>query len=315
MTHSLHASNSMNKSEWSYLGILSLIWGCSFFFGEIILTELRPFTLVLGRVAIAAIFLYAALLIKNYNIPCSLRLWINFFIMGLFNNLIPFCLIFWGQTMISSSLAAILNASTPIWSVILAHFLTCDERLTTNRLIGVFLGFIGVSIMIGIDSLKGIGDNILGQIAVLGAGISYSIGGIYSKKMKNTPSMIVATGQLSATTIMMIPLVLIFDKPWLISFPSLKVWSSLFALAFFGTALAYVIFFKLLSTAGATNSLLVTLLVPVVAIFLGTTFLDEHLSFVQIMGMLLIAIALLTIDGRIIKICRSLKTMLQTNNV
>jgi drug/metabolite transporter (DMT)-like permease len=227
--------------------------------------------------------------------------------MGLLNNLIPFSLIFWGQTQISSSLAAILNATTPLWTVILAHFLTQDERMTPNRLGGVLLGRFGVVVMIGIEALQGLGIHVISQLAVVGATISYAFAGIYGKRFQEMPPTVTATGQVTGTSLMMIQIVLWVDKPWLQPLPGLKVWAALLGLALLSTALAYILYFRLLSTAGATNLLLVTLLIPVSAILLGTIILGEQLAAFHFAGMGLIALSLLMIDGRLFQTIKSRK--------
>lgn len=292
----------MGVLEWVLLVCLSILWGGSFFFGKVALSELKPFTVVLGRVCIAAIVLNIIVRATGNRMPSSPRMWTAFLVMGLLNNLVPFSLIFWAQTQIPSSLAAILNATTPVWAVLLAHFMTSDERLTVNRIGGVLFSLTGVVVMIGPDALDGLGINVIAQLAVLGAAISYSFAGIYGKRFKGTPPIMTAAGQITGTTIMMIPIALVVDKPWLLPMPSSYVWGALLGLALLSTALAYIIYFRLLSTAGATNLLLVTFLIPVSAILLGTAFLDEKLSIGQIVGMGLIGFGLMAIDGRFIKI-------------
>lgn len=295
------AVKTMGSLEWFLLIFLSILWGGSFFFGKVALSELRPFTVVLGRVSIAAVVLNLMVLATGNRMPSSPKMWTAFLVMGLLNNLIPFSLIFWGQTRISSSLAAILNATTPVWTVVLAHFLTIDERLTLNRLSGVLFAFVGVAVMIGLDALHGLGINVLAQLAVVGATISYAFAGIYGKRFKGTPPIVTAAGQITGTTVMTIPITLLVDKPWLLPIPDFKVWGALLGLALLSTALAYIIYFRLLSTVGATNLLLVTFLIPVSAILLGVLILNEQLDIRHFMGMGLIGLGLMAIDGRILR--------------
>jgi len=301
--------SSMNKTmgsgEWFLLILLSVLWGGSFFFSQVALSELQPFTVVLGRVSIAAIVLNIIVRATGHRMPSSPKLWMSFLGMGLLNNLIPFSLIFWGQTQISSSLASILNATTPVWTVILAHFLTTDERMTPNRLGGVLLGLFGVVSMIGFDALQGLGINILAQLAVIGAAISYAFAGIYGKRFRGMPPIITATGQITSTTLMMIPIALLVEKPWLLPNPSAEVWAALLGLALLSTALAYIIYFRLLSAAGATNLLLVTFLIPVSAILLGTIILGEKLGMPHFIGMSLIGLSLIAIDGRLLEFIKT----------
>ena len=291
-------SKSMSLTEWCLLIILAVLWGGSFFFGKVALCELRPFTLVLLRVFIAAIALNLALLAGGHRMPLALKVWGLFLIMGLFNNLIPFSLIFWGQTRITSGLASILNATTPLWTVLLAHFLTPDEHLTLPRLVGVVFGLMGSVLTIGPEALSGLGLNVVAQLAVIGAGFSYAFAGIFGKRLKGISPYSAATGQLTCTTIMMIPLALWVDQPWLLDLPHAKTWAAVLGLALLSTCVAYVIYFRLLATAGATNLLLVTFLIPMSALMLGITILGERLDLRHFMGMGLMGAGLAAIDGR-----------------
>jgi drug/metabolite transporter (DMT)-like permease len=291
----------MTPVEWPLLIVLSILWGGSFFFSKVVLAELPPFTLVLGRVSLAAIVLNVVVVATGYRMPCSLGTWGSFMVMGTFNNLIPFSLIFWGQTQIASGLASILNATTPLWAVLLAHFFTTDEKLTPNRLSGVLLGLTGVVLIIGPAALRGLGLNFLAQVAVVGAALSYALAGKYGKRFKGIPPLVTATGQVTSTTVMLIPLVLLVDQPWTLSMPSTRPWRASLALALLSTAIAYGIYFRLLASAGATNLLLVTFLIPVSALLLGTVFLGERLSPNHFLGMALIGVGLAALDGRPLK--------------
>lgn len=223
-------------------------------------------------------------------------------LMGILNNIIPFSLIFWGQIYIASSLASILNATTPLWTVLLAHLMTRDERLSSSRLSGVALGIIGVVIIIGPDALKGFGSNVVAQLAVVSGAISYAFAGIYGKRFGDIPPYVAATGQLTCSTLIMIPVTLLVDKPWMIPFPGVQIWGSVVALALVCTALAYIIYFRILLSAGATNLLLVTFLIPVSALFLGMVLLGERLGFGHFLGMGLIGLGLAAIDGRLMNL-------------
>jgi drug/metabolite transporter (DMT)-like permease len=303
-------NKQMGRQDWVQLFFLSILWGGSFFFSKVALVELKPFTVVFGRVFIAAIALNIVVRATGHRLPTSLKMWVSFFVMGVLNNLLPFSLIFWGQTQISSSLASILNATTPVWAVLLAHFLTTDERLTPNRISGVIFGMIGVLFMIGFDALQGLGSDVIAQLAVVGAALSYACAGIYGKRFKETPAVVTATGQITGTTLMMIPIVIIFDKPWLLPMPGSNAWEALLGLALLSTALAYIIYFRLLSSAGATNLLLVTFLIPVSAILLGTIILGEQLDIQYFVGMGFISLGLIAIDSRLFEKIRSRDKMI-----
>jgi len=296
----------MTPLEWLLLLILSVLWSGSFFFGEVALDELPPLTLVLGRVGLAAVVLNLVVLAAGHWMPQDAKLWGAFLVMGALNNFIPFSLIFWGQTEITSGLASILNATTPLWTAVLAHFLTQDERISGNKLAGVAFGLIGVMVMIGPAALGGIGLNVVAQLAVLGAAISYGFAGIFGRRFKRlgVNSLVTAAGQLTGTTIMMLPVALITDQPWTLPALSLTTWGAVAGLALLSTAVAYVIYFRLLASAGATNLLLVTFLIPVSALVLGITILGETLEPRQLVGMALIGLGLAAIDGRLWKLLR-----------
>ena len=293
----------MTLLEWLLLLTLSVLWGGSFFFGKVALAELPPLTLVLGRVALAAVALNLVVVATGHWMPRDLRLWGAFLIMGALNNFIPFSLIFWGQTEITSSLASILNATTPLWTVVLAHVLTGDERLNSNKLTGVFFGLLGVVVMIGPAALGGLGLNILAQLAVLGAALSYAFAGIFGRRFRRLGvlPLVTASGQLTGSTLMMFPIALVVDKPWTLPALSSTTWGAVTGLALLCTALAYVIYFRLLASAGATNLLLVTFLIPVSALMLGTTILGERLEPRQLAGMVIIGLGLAAINGRLWK--------------
>lgn len=246
---------SMGVSEWILLVVLSVLWGASFFLIKIALRELPPLTVVLCRVSLAAIVLTTFVLIKGQRIAASPNLWSQFLVMGALNNLIPFSLIVWGQTHIDSSLAAMLNATTPVFIVVLAHFITDNERLTINRLVGVLLGLGGVVVLIGLKALHGLSLTNLAQVAILGAACSYACAGIYGRRFKTLSYTVTSAGMLNATTLMMLPLVLLLDKPWNVH-PNNITLLAVLGLSLLCTATAYLIYFRILAVAGATNLLL-----------------------------------------------------------
>jgi drug/metabolite transporter (DMT)-like permease len=300
MPHSQPINRPMGAIEWLLLLALSVLWGGAFLFSEVALEEVRPFTLVLGRVGFAAIVLLALVFASGRRMPDSLAAWRPFLVMGALNNLIPFSLIVWGQTEITGGLASILNATTPLFTVLLAHFLTRDERITPSRLAGLALGIAGVAVMIGPAALHGLGLHLLAQIAVLGAALAYALAGIYGRRFRDQPPLVTATAQVSASTLMMLPIALFVDRPWTGALPGAATWAAILGVAILGTALAYILYFRILATAGATNLLLVTLLIPVSAVLLGTTLLGERLAPEHLFGMTLIGLGLAAIDGRLL---------------
>ncbi|WNJ89291.1 DMT family transporter [Bosea sp. 685] len=300
----------MSLFEWGLLLLLSVLWGGSFFFSKVALHELPPFTVVLARVGLAAVALALYLRVTRQDMPTVPGVWAAFFGMGLLNNLIPFSLLFWGQTQIASGLASILNATTPVFSILVAHFLTADEKMTPNKIAGVVLGVGGVAVLMGGDAVSGQGQPLPALLACLGAALSYGFAGVFGRRFRRMgiAPTVGAFGQTIATTIMMVPIVLIFDAPWLLPFPSATTFAALAGLSLLSTALAYVIFFRILAGGGAINSSLVTLLIPVSAILLGSLILGERLATSHFAGMALIALGLLSIDGRMWRLVRTRAT-------
>ena len=290
----------MSTGEWGLLVILGILWGGSFFFQKVALAALPPFTVLLARVGLAAAALWVAARAAGYRLPPPGRPWAPFVVMAILNNVIPFSLILWGQTRIASGLAAILNACAPLFTAVLAHFLTRDERLTRRRAAGVLLGLGGVVLMIGPDSLGGLGRDVLAQLGVLAAGVSYACAGIFGRRFAGTPPLVTATGQVTASTLLILPVALLVDRPWTLSPPPTRVWAAILGLAIISTALGYVVYFRVLAAAGATNLLLVTLLMPAIALVLGTLVLGERLAPRHLGGMALIAAGLAVIDGRVL---------------
>lgn len=290
----------MTSYEWLLLTILSIVWGGSFFFVGVAVEALPPLTIVALRVSLATFALMGVVYFTGLKMPTNPRIWVAFIFMGVVNNVIPFTLIVWGQTYIASGLASILNATTPMFTIVAAHFLTKDEKITNNKIIGVIIGIAGVVIMLGHEALGGLGDSVFAQLAVLGAAISYALAGIYGRRFMQLgiKPVVTATGQVTGASLILIPLALFYDKPFTLPMPGFEIWLAILGLALISTAFAYILYFRILSTAGATNLLLVTLLIPVSAILLGTVILGEQLETKHMVGMGLISIGLLSIDGR-----------------
>jgi drug/metabolite transporter (DMT)-like permease len=293
-------NHRMGPVEWGLLFALAFLWSWVFFLTKVALGDMPPFTVVALRLGIGAIMLYGVVLFSGAHMPTSLRTWVAFAGMGALNNFLPFCLIAWGQTQIASGLAAILNATTPLFTVLLAHVLTRDERMTPNRLGGVLLGVIGVGVMIGSSALHGLTANVFGQAAILGAAVCYACAGIFGRRLRHLPPMVAATGQVTAGALLALPLALFVDRPWLHAMPGAVAWTAVASAALFCTALGYALYFRILATAGATNLLLVTLLMPIGAVWLGMAILGEQIHAREFVGMALIGLGLVTIDGRMV---------------
>ncbi len=291
----------MNMLDWALLLLLSLLWGGSFFFAEIALREMTPLVVVWARVVGAALILLLFLRIKGIGIPRDFGLWKAFMVMGVLNNVIPFSLIVWGQTEITSSLASIFNATTPLFTIVLAQFLTADEKISPSKGMGLLLGFSGVVVMVGSEALDGLSATVWAQVAILIAAISYGCAAIWGRRFAEVNPMVTATGQVTCSSIIMAPLALWFGFPEGAVMPSLNGWLSLIGLAFLCTVVAYILYFRILATSGATNLMLVTFLIPLSAIILGSAFLAERLENNQIAGMCLILLGLAVIDGRMLR--------------
>ncbi len=296
--------SQMNGRDWLILILLALIWGGAFFFIGVAVRHVPPLTYVWLRLSIAAAGMWFFLRVKRQPLGLPRQVWGSILLLALLNNAIPFTLFGWGQTHIASGLASILNATTPIWGVIVAHFLTRDERMSPRKVAGVLLGFGGVATMIGPSLLSSLGANALAQLACVAAALSYALAAVWARRFRRlgVSPLSVTTGQLTAGAIMMLPFALVVDRPWTHAFPPLTAWGAIVSLALLCTAFGYVLYFRLIETSGATNALLVTLLVPPVAILLGASFLGETLAPQDFIGLALIAAGLAAIDGRLLSL-------------
>jgi len=279
--------------------LLAAVWGGSFFFGEVALREVPPLTLTLHRVIWAVPILVLIVLFKGISVPRSPRIWGAYLVMGALNNAIPFSLLFWGQTQIESGLVSILNGTTAMFAAVVAGLLLPDEALTAKKVIGAGLGIAGVAFIMGPSALTNFNLSNLAQLAILGATLSYAFAGVWGKTaLAGQLPLMNALGMLIGSTVLMIPIVLVFDgRPNLAL--SLGVWGALIGMAVLSTALAYFLYFAILVRAGAANLLLVTLLIPPVAIGLGAVFLDERIGIEAWIGFVIIGLGFAVTDGRL----------------
>jgi drug/metabolite transporter (DMT)-like permease len=292
----------MGRTDWILLIVLALLWGSSFFFFKVLSAELAPFTIVFWRVALASAALLAFMYATGRRLPRDPRVWGAFAVMGLLNNVFPFALIAWGERAIPSGLASILNAATPIFTVIFASVLTKDERLTPRSFGGVLLGILGVGVLIGPEALRGLNLTSLGQLAVVAAAGLYGLANIFGRRFGalGLSPIVTAAGTLCASSLVSLPLMLAIDRPWTLGHaPSLATILSLLGIALLCTACAYAIFYRILASAGATNVSLVTFLVPLGALLLGIAFLHERPEWTSLAGMAVIFSGLALIDGRL----------------
>jgi drug/metabolite transporter (DMT)-like permease len=295
----------MTRGDWALLLVLALIWGAAFFFIHVAVAHVAPLTYVWLRLTIAAAGLLAWMRFKGEKLSLPLPVWGAMLVLALLNNVIPFALFGWAQQHIASGLASILNATTPIWGVVVAHIATSDERMTPAKLIGVVIGFVGVATMIGPDLLAS-GDSLLPQLACIAASLCYALAGVWARRFKpmGLKPLKVATAQLLVGALIMTPVSLTVSQPWIGGSPSLAALGAIAVLALACTALGYVLYFRLIDSAGATNATLVTVLVPPFAILLGALFLGEVLTGGQFMGFAFTALGLAVIDGRLFRAVR-----------
>jgi len=291
----------IDARDWSLLGVLSVLWGGSFFFNALALKQLPPLTLVLLRVALAALILLPLVRAYRIDFPKGFAGWKPFVAVAFFNNVLPFSLIVMGQTFIASGLASVLNATTPLFTVVVMA-VADEERLFARRVAGVIAGLIGVIILRGGVGLDAAGQGV-GVLLCLAAAASYGVAALLARRqLADSPPLATATFQLLSSSAMMIFVAGFFDRPWTLPMPGITTWLAVLGLAALSTALAYIVFFQILRRSGATNVMLVTLLIPVTAILLGYLVLGERISLREIAGALVIGSALLVIDGRVLKL-------------
>lgn len=296
----------LGPMDWGLLVLLSLLWGGSFLCVGIAVQELPVLTIIALRVSLAALVLWGIALFCGHQLPRGRKTWQAFLALGLLNNVIPFGLIVLGQQTIGAGLAAILNATTPLWTVLVAALFLADERFSKQKLFGVLLGLVGVIVMVGPDSLAGISRNLGAQLAVLGATLSYAFASVFGRRFaaaKISP-LHTALGQVTASSFILMPLALMIDTPWASALPSQATIFAILGLAVLSTAGGYLLFFNILERAGATNVSLVTLLIPPSAIAMGMLVLEETLQGIHFIGLALIILGLLSLQGRLFRLSR-----------
>ena len=291
----------MDAFDWMMLITLATVWGGSFLFNAILVAELPVITIVAIRVTVAALALWGFARVTGRKIPTTPQVWGALLILGVLNNAIPFSLIVQGQTQITSGLASILNATTPLFTILVAGFFLTDERFSILRVLGVIVGFSGVILMVGLEALGGLGADFWAQLCALGAALSYGFASVFGRRFRElkVDPVMVATGQVTMSSLVLWPIALWIDGPQDILGLSFNAAVSMFGLAVLCTSFAYIVYFLILERAGATNISLVTFLVPISAIILGVLVLGESIFIKEIIGMTLIGLGLAIIDGRL----------------
>jgi drug/metabolite transporter (DMT)-like permease len=297
---------SISAQAWAALFALGTIWGLSFVSIRIALDEIPPLTSVAHRVFWASLVLWGVVLVMRLPVPRRWSLWGAFLVMGLLNNVIPFSLMAWGQLHIESGLTSILNATTAIFGVLVAAFVFADERLTLRKGIGVGLGFIGVVTAIGPENLRSFDLRSLAQLAVLAGTLSYAFAGAWARRtLGDLSPQVAAAGMLTASSLVMVPLAWVMDGPISLSLRP-ETMAAVGYYAIIATAGAYLLYYHILRLAGSGNLLLVTLMIPPVAIVAGAAILGERLAPNAYAGFALLALGLLILDGRVLARLRPL---------
>ncbi|MFN3172555.1 MAG: DMT family transporter [Hyphomicrobiales bacterium] len=295
---SFTAQKKMTTPAWLLLLAMGALWGISFVFSKIAVVEIEPMTLVFIRTALAALVLLAVCRISGVRLPTSFKAWRDYAVLGFFSSSLAFSLIFWAQQFIDASLTAILIAATPFFTVLVAGLMLADERLSTQKIIGVVIGFVGVILVVGPRHLLGLGADLLAELAVLLAAAAYATASIWGRRFAGEQPLATATGQVTASAVMMLPMAFIFESPLQMSMPSWPVIGAVIALAVFCTALTYLIFFRVLKMAGASNATLVGLVIPVFTMLFAVPILGETITLLKLSGMLMIAVGMMVLDGR-----------------
>ncbi len=281
-----------------WIFFLALLWGPSFLFIKVAVLEIPPFTLMTGRVGIASLILYIILRVQGKQLTIKAQTWRSFAFMAVFANALPFVLFGWGEIYVDSALAAVLNGTTPIFTVIIAHFFLSDDRMNLVKGFGIALGFLGIVVMFFPFLSEGVSMDTLGVFAFTGAALCYGISTVYArKKLRGLPPLVASTAQLFMATICLLPFSLIVDRPFAMSFPSWNAINSMLALAVFGSAIAFVVFYHILEMTSATNLSMVTYLIPVIGVVLGVVFLDEKLGWYVYVGCAIIVSGVMVVNG------------------
>ena len=301
----------MSLRNFAILLLLGLIWGASFLFIKVAVATIPPLSVAFGRTALAAVLLYLVLRSRGLTMPGWGPVWGSFLLMGFFNGAVPYTLITWAEIHIDSGLAAILNALMPLFTVLLAHVFTGDERLTWAKVVGIVLGFLGVLTLIGPAALKGLGKDVVAQLAVMAAALCYAIAIIYGQRLKEVTPLVSATGQLFCAAFLTLPMSLLFEAPWTLA-PSFISVGALTCLSLLGTALAYLLYYYLLPRIGSTNLSLVTYLIPITGVFWGALLLGERLHWSAFLALGLILAGISGVNNRLPKLGSARKISAET---
>ncbi len=306
MQETQHAPLRLGATEWGLILLQSMLWGSSYFFVAMVQGQMPVLSVTALRTFPAAAVLLIVVFALGYRLPAQLGHWLLFLKFAAINTYIPHLLVVWGQSRATGGMAAILNATAPVFGIFLAHLLTHDEKLSAHKLAGILVGVVGVIILVGYDFAIGSGLDILARLALLAAPLLYVFANIFARKnLSEHPPFVIALMQMLCSMIIAVPIALVVDQPWHNPLPSLQAWTAIIGMGVFGSGLSSLCHFTVLRRAGATNASLVTLIMPLTPIFLGGLFLGETLTGRDILGACVIATALILIDGRVLQWARS----------
>ncbi len=289
----------MPASQWLLLVLLAVMWSIGYTFVGFALRELPPITVVLGRLSIAAAILVAVVVASGLAWPRGWSGWWPYAVMAMFNNVIPFILIARGQQDIASGLASVIVATTPLWVLLLTRLFRPGERIGAQRVAGIVLGVAGVAVLFGPEALDGRGTVLVGMTLSLIGALSYGCAGVWGARFRDVPPLLASCCQLVCSSLIVLVLCLAVDRPWTLPMPGALTLGMLVALAVFSTALAYLVFYRVLAASGGTNVMLVTLIMPPMSILFGIVLLGETFELRYAIGAAIIALGLVVIDGRL----------------
>jgi drug/metabolite transporter (DMT)-like permease len=292
---------NLTGRAWAEMMLLAMIWGGSFLSIRVALDEILPLASVAHRTTWAMLVLWGVIAIMRIPLPSDPKIWFSFLVMGLMNSVIPFTLMAWGQLYIESGLTSILNAFTAVVGVVIASLFFADERISLRKGIGVFLGFFGVAVAIGLENFHTLDLRSMAQLAVIGGTVAYAIAGVWARKrLVGMPPQLAAAGMLTGSTVIMLPLAYFIDGPLSFDLEPRTMWAIGYY-AIIATAFAYLLYYRVLAMAGSGNLMLVTLLVAPIAITLGAVVLGEKLGTNTYFGFAILAVGLIILDGRVWK--------------
>lgn len=288
----------MNWKNLALMVLLAAMWGPSFVFIKVAVETIPPLTMVFGRVALAALLLYAVLRWQHGRLPSSWQTWKHLSFVALVHNAIPFFLFAWGEQYVDSALASILNGTIPLFTILLAHFLTQDDHLTGAKVGGMLVGFGGMVVLVLPAFQDGLAGTTWGVMALVLASLLYGVAIVYGRNhLRGLPPLVAPTGQMIMASLFILPVMLLVDKPWTAAAPSIPSFLAMLALAVLGTALAFIVYYRLIERAGASMISMVAYVIPVFGIIAGVSLLGEQLTGEMIIGCILILVGVMIVNG------------------